>query len=181
MRFHPTPIAGVTVVEPEHRSDERGSFARLWCARELAEFGLTAQLAQVNLARNVRRGTLRGLHYQASPHAEAKLVRCVRGAVFDVAVDVRPDSATHMQWFGLELSPENDRMLFVPEGCAHGYQVLAGDSEVIYLSSEFYAPEAERGARYDDPAFGIAWPLAEAAILSPKDASWPGYASGEAG
>ncbi len=133
----------------------------------------------MNLARNALRGTLRGLHYQASPHAEAKLVRCVRGAIFDVAVDVRPDSATHKQWFGLELSPENDRMLFVPEGCAHGYQVLADASEVIYLSSEFYAPAAERGARYDDPAFSIAWPLTEAPILSPKDASWSDYSAGE--
>lgn len=135
----------------------------------------------MNVARNALRGTVRGLHYQAPPHAEAKLIRCVRGAVFDVAVDVRPRSATHMQWFGIELSPENDRMLFVPEGCAHGYQVLEDGSEVIYLSSQFYAPEAERGARYDDPAFSIAWPLSGVPILSPKDASWPEYADGDAG
>ncbi len=172
MKFIRAPIGGVYVLELEHKRDERGFFSRLWCARELAEHGLNPTVAQVNVAHNARRGTIRGMHYQVAPHEEAKLITCTRGAIFDVALDLRPDSPTRLQWFGIELTADSGRMLYVPEGFAHGYQVLTDDSQVFYLSSEFYAPEAERGVRWDDPAFSIAWPITDDVVLSPKDASW---------
>jgi dTDP-4-dehydrorhamnose 3,5-epimerase len=172
MRFTETAIPGAYVVELEPRRDERGHFARAFCERAFREHGLTARFVQVNVGVSTRRGTLRGLHYQAPPAEEAKLVRCPRGAVFDVVVDLRPASPVYCQWFGIELTAENVRQLYIPEGCAHGYVTLADDTEVAYTTSAFYEPSAERGAHHADPAFGIAWPI-DVAVISEKDAGWP--------
>lgn len=158
MILSPTPIDGVYEVEPERIPDERGYFARTYCADEFAAAGLDPVIAQCSTSYNVRAGTLRGLHYQAAPHAESKLVRCTRGAVFDVAVDLRPDSPSYLRWHGIELSEANGVALFVPKGCAHGFQTLRDDSDVLYQISVAYEPGAGRGVRWDDPAFGIRWP-----------------------
>ena len=174
MRFLETKLPGAWVIELEEIADHRGFFARAWCQRELEAQGLVGRLAQMNFSKNLRLGTLRGMHYQVQPHAEVKLVRCIRGALYDVIVDLRPDSATYLQSLGVELSAENRRMLYVPEGFAHGFQTLVDDTEALYQVSEFYMPQAERGARYDDAAFGIAWPL-PVAVISEKDASWPDF------
>jgi dTDP-4-dehydrorhamnose 3,5-epimerase len=173
--FAESSVRGAFVVELEPREDERGFFARAWCAREFGDHGLSTRIAQANIAFNERVGTLRGLHFQRTPHQEAKLVRCTRGAIYDVVVDLRRESPTHAQWAGVELTADNRRMLYVPEGCAHGYQTLADATEVLYQVSEFYAPESEGGARWDDPAFAIEWPAVAQRILSAKDASWPDY------
>ena len=146
------------MIEPERHGDERGYFARTWCAREFADHGLEAGLAQCSLSFNHRRGTLRGLHYQAPPFAEVKLVRCTRGALFDVGVDVRPDSATFRKWVGVELTPENGRALYIPRGFAHGFLTLADATEVAYQISAEYSPAHGRGIRWNDPLLGIAWP-----------------------
>jgi dTDP-4-dehydrorhamnose 3,5-epimerase len=174
MIFTATPLAGLYLVASERHEDERGWFARSWCAREFAAQGLDARLAQTSLSFNRHRGTLRGMHYQRPPHAEAKLVRCVRGAIWDVALDLRPDSPTRGRWRGFELSAENGCALYLPEGFAHGFQTLLAESEVLYQISSFYAPEAGAGVRYDDPAFAITWPL-PASSISPRDATWPDY------
>lgn len=179
MKFTETPLAGLYVVDVEPIEDARGSFARTWCAREFASLAGGTGIVQSNMSFNRRRGTVRGMHWQCAPHAESKLVRCTRGALFDVAVDLRPESKTYLQWFGAELDQDNRRMLFIPERFAHGLQTLADDTEVLYLMSEFYAPECQRGARYNDPKFGIDWPL-EVAVVSDKDAGWPDFA-GEPG
>jgi dTDP-4-dehydrorhamnose 3,5-epimerase len=173
--FHDTPLAGVAVVEAELLADERGAFARTFCTEEFASRGLDSRVAQTNISLNTRAGTLRGLHYQTDPHGEAKLVRCPRGAIFDVAVDLRPDSPTYRAWFGAELSADNHRALFIPVGCAHGFQSLHDDSEVLYLMSTPYVPGAGRGVRWDDPAFGIRWPESPAGgrIISERDAAYP--------
>jgi dTDP-4-dehydrorhamnose 3,5-epimerase len=173
--FQELEIRGAFVVELEKREDERGFFARAWCAREFAEHGLTPRLVQVNVSFNERAGTLRGMHFQRAPHEEAKSVRCTRGAIYDVVLDLRPDSQSYKRWAAVELSADNRRMLYVPEGCAHGYQTLVDDTETLYEVSEFYAPDSEGGVRWDDPAFGIEWPHADERILSPKDASWPDF------
>jgi len=173
MIFTPTKIAGVWIVEPERHADERGWFARTWCAEEFRHHGLNVHLSQSSASFNRRRGTLRGMHWQAAPHEEAKLVRCVRGVMFDVALDVRPDSATFKQWVSAELTPENGRALYIPEGCAHGFQTLADDTEVFYQIAGEYHPASGRGARWDDPAFGIAWPNVAGLICSERDASYP--------
>jgi len=175
MRFTETKIPGAFVVDLEPHSDERGFFARAWCAREFEEHGLESRLMQCNLSFNERAGTLRGMHYQREPHAEAKAIRCTRGAIYDVIVDLRPDSGTYKQWLAVELSAENRRLLHVPEGCAHGYQTLTDETETLYLVSAFYAPEAEGGVRWDDPAFGIEWPATAERLISPKDAAWPDF------
>jgi len=175
MIFTETPLAGAYVIELEPRDDERGFFARAFCQHEMAAHGLETTVAQANLSFNHRRGTLRGMHYQAAPHSEVKMVRCVNGAIWDAIVDLRPESPTHGQWFGVELSAANRRLFYVPKGFAHGYQSLTDGSEVLYMVTEFYAPGAEQGLRWNDPAFGIAWPIAEP-ILSPKDAVHPDYA-----
>ena len=169
-----TKIRGAYLIEPERREDDRGFFARVWCRREMDEHGLHRRMAQVNVGFTVRRGGLRGLHYQVPPREEVKLVRCTMGALFDVAVDLRPDSPSYTQWVGVELTAQNLRMLYVPEGCAHGYQTLVDDTEMCYQTSEFYAPELARGIRYDDPAFRIRWPLPVTSI-SLADRSWPDY------
>ena len=155
MIFEPTGIGGVWVIEPERFEDERGFFARTWDTGEFEQRGLNGRLVQCSISHNGHRGTLRGLHYQAAPHEEAKLVRCTAGAIFDVAVDLRPDSPTYTRWFGVELSADNRLALYIPEGCAHGFLTLADDSEVMYQISELWAPDAARGVRWDDPAFRI--------------------------
>ncbi len=172
MRFVPTPLPPVTIVELEPVADERGSFARTWCAEEFAAAGLNPDVAQTSISTNLRRGTLRGLHFQAAPDAEAKLVRCVRGAIFDVAVDLRPDSPTHLRWFGLELTGSNGKQLYVPEGFAHGFQTLADDTVVAYAISVPYVPGRGRGIRYDDSVIGVRWPLPDP-IVSDRDRRLP--------
>ena len=177
MRFAATAIAGVVVVDIEPRTDERGSFARLHCPEAFASAGHPFAPVQTSLSRNPTAGTLRGLHFQPPPHAEVKLVRCVRGRIFDVAVDLRPDSPTHRRWTAAELSAETARALLVPEGVAHGFLTLEPDSDVIYQISPAYQPGHEAGVRWDDPAFAIAWPSAPA-LISPRDAGYPDYPAG---
>ena len=171
MIFRETPLQGAYVIELEERNDERGFFARSFCMREFEAHGLKATVAQCNLSYNHKAGTLRGMHYQLPPATEAKLVRCTRGRIYDAIIDLRPESETYLQHFGLELSEDNRKALYVPELFAHGYQALTDGAEVFYQVSEFYAPGMERGLRYDDPAFSIAWPM-EVTIISDKDASW---------
>ncbi len=175
MRLVETPLAGCVVLEPERLEDERGWFARTFDPVELSGFGLDARVAQCSTSFNARAGTLRGLHFQAAPHGEAKTVRCTRGAVFDVAVDLRPASPTYRGWFGVSLSAENGRSLHVPEGFAHGFQTLEDASEVFYVISVPFAPGTGRGVRWDDPAFGITWPAAPAGgrVMSERDATYP--------
>jgi dTDP-4-dehydrorhamnose 3,5-epimerase len=175
MIFTETELPGAYVVDIEPREDERGFFARVWCEQEFAEQGLSTRVAQSNVSFNRRAGTLRGMHYQAPPHAEVKVVRCTSGAIFDAIVDLRPDSPTYKRWTGVELSEANHRALYVPEGFAHGYQTLVPDTMTFYQVSEFYAPDAERGLRWNDPAFAIEWPDPENAFLSEKDAAWPDF------
>jgi dTDP-4-dehydrorhamnose 3,5-epimerase len=175
MRFVETPLAGAFVIDLEPRVDERGFFARAWCANEFAAHGLNAHIVQANLSTNRTRGTLRGLHYQVPPYEEAKIVRCIRGAIYDVIVDLRPDSRTYLEWFGVELTAENRRMLYVPERFAHGFQTLEDDSEVFYQVTQFYTPDSERGIRWDDPAIRIAWPAVDERVISPKDQTWPAF------
>jgi dTDP-4-dehydrorhamnose 3,5-epimerase len=171
MKFIATPCAGLTIVELNPITDARGFFSRAWCAKEFTDAGLSNQLSQANISFNVARGTVRGLHYQIAPHAEAKLVRCIQGAIFDVAVDLRPESLTYRKWFGIELSAQNRKALYIPEGFAHGYQTLTDNAELFYQVSTAYHAASERGVRFDDPAIGIQWPLA-AQCLSPKDLSY---------
>jgi dTDP-4-dehydrorhamnose 3,5-epimerase len=173
MRFVALELEGAHVIELEPYEDERGSFARIWCRDELADHGLTAELAQCSISRNARAGTLRGLHFQQAPHEEAKLVRCTRGSIFDVIVDLRPGSPTRFRWLGVELEAERGNALFVPEGFAHGFQTLVDDAEVLYMISHPYVPEASAGVRWDDPAFAIDWPEAAARTISERDRSWP--------
>lgn len=172
MKFEETPVAGCFVVDLEPIGDERGYFARAWCAGEMAGMGASDHVAQVNMSRSDHAGMIRGLHWQVEPHGEAKFVRCIAGRIFDVCVDMRPDSPTYLKWAGVELSPQNRRAFSVPAGCAHGYQALEGNSEVLYLVSSPYAPGVEQGIRWDDPRVGIEWPLAEDVQVSDKDASW---------
>ena len=172
MIFRETAIEGVWVVEPERYEDERGFFARTWDVDDFARRGLTSRLVQCSISFNRRRGTLRGMHFQAAPHEEAKLVRCTSGSIFDVAVDLRTESATFRHWVGTELSAENRLAMYVPEGCAHGFLTLTDDSEVAYQISEFYAPDAARGVRWDDPAIGIVWP-GEVLVINERDRSYP--------
>ena len=174
MFFVETKIAGAWIVDVERLGDGRGFFARAWGREEFAAKGITAELSQANLSFSQQAGTVRGMHFQRAPHEEMKAVRCVRGGIFDVVLDLRKGSPTFGQWEGVELTAENRRMLVVPEGCAHGFQTLEDDTEVFYLVSAAYAPESEGGVRWDDPAFGIAWPLPVIEI-SKKDAEHPDY------
>lgn len=174
MIFSAGAVEGAFAIELEPRRDARGWFARTWCERELADHGLVARIAQVNAQWSPQPGTLRGLHFQEPPHAEVKIVRCTRGGVYDVVVDLRPASPTFLRWMARELTPDNGLMLYAPEGCAHGYLTLERDSEVTYLTSACYAPEAARGVRFDDPAFGIDWP-APVRVVSDQDRSWPAF------
>ena len=174
MIFSPTQLDGVCLIEPERLSDARGFFARTWCQRDFEAHGLSAKLAQCSVSFNAQRATLRGLHFQATPYAEAKLVRVTRGAIYDVALDLRAESSTYLQWFATELSADNRRMLYIPEGCAHGFQTLTDEAEVCYQISENYVPDASRGVRWDDPAFGINWPLSDPS-MSDRDRHYPDY------
>jgi len=171
MRFVATALPGVTLIEPQPTHDDRGSFSRLYCADTFRRAGLTTGVVQINCARTHRRGTLRGLHYQHPPYGECKLLRCSRGRLFDVALDLRHDSPAYRRWVGVELSARNGRLLTIPPGCAHGYQVLDDDSEIWYAVSAPYTPAAEAGVRWDDPSFAIRWPLPVSAI-STRDRSW---------
>jgi dTDP-4-dehydrorhamnose 3,5-epimerase len=170
--FTELPLHDAYLIGPEPHEDHRGFFARTWCAREFDAHGLNPRLVQCNISFNARRGTLRGMHYQAPPHAEAKLVRCTRGAIYDVLIDLRPESATFRRWIAVQLTADNHHMVYIPEGFAHGFQTLEDQSEVFYQMSEFYYPEGQRGVRSDDPAFGIAWPVAPP-ILSAADRQYP--------
>lgn len=177
MRVEPTRISGLFTVSADPHEDERGGFRRLWCAESFANAGLDFTPVQSSLSTNHRRHTLRGLHWQAPPGAEQKLVRCLRGAIWDVVVDLRPDQPTHLQWHAERLDAENARALFLPRGVAHGFLTLTDGAEVEYLIDTAHAPDCALGARWNDPAFAIHWP-AEPAILSPRDASWPNHGDG---
>ena len=174
MIFNATELIGVYVIEPERLSDERGFFARTWCQHEFEAHGLDVRLAQCSLSFNLKRGTLRGMHYQDEPYVEAKLVRCTLGRLYDVVVDLRPTSSTYRQWMSVELSADNRRMIYIPPGLAHGFQTLIDQTEVFYQISEFYHPESARGVRWNDPAFNIDWPLPDP-ILSERDRTYPDY------
>jgi dTDP-4-dehydrorhamnose 3,5-epimerase len=176
MRFLPTPVEGAYIIEIEPVVDDRGFFARSWCQEEFRRQHLNALLVQCNISYNRNRGTLRGMHYQVAPHEEAKLVRCSSGAIYDAIVDLRPSSRSYRKCFAIELAASNHRMVYVPEGVAHGFQALEDGTEVFYQISGTYRPECARGVRWNDPAFGIRWPLPEP-ILSPKDQSYPDYAA----
>jgi dTDP-4-dehydrorhamnose 3,5-epimerase len=177
MIFKETPLAGAYLVDLEEYRDDRGSFARLYCRREFEEQGLDGTVVQCNLSTNHLAGTVRGMHYQIAPAAETKFVRCTRGEIYDVIIDLRPGSPSFGEHYGVELDARKRTALYVPQMFAHGYQTLVDDSEVTYLVSAFHAPRAERGVRYDDPAFGIRWPLA-VTMVSQKDASWAPFGSG---
>jgi dTDP-4-dehydrorhamnose 3,5-epimerase len=170
MVFTETKLQGVFIIEPELLKDERGFFARTWCRHEFEAYGLTTVFVQGNISFNYKRGTLRGMHYQEEPHAEAKLVRCTMGAIYDVVLDLRPDSPTYKQWIAVELTAENRLMLYIPQGLAHGFQTLADNSEVFYQMSEFYHPECARGIKWDDLNFAIRWPIAHKIISSTDNA-----------
>jgi dTDP-4-dehydrorhamnose 3,5-epimerase len=174
MIFTETKLKGAFVIEPEKLEDERGFFARTRCRDKFTQRGLNPHIAQCNISFNQKRGTLRGMHYQIAPHAEVRTVRCTRGAIHDVIIDMRPDSPTFTQWVSLELNAENRRILYVPEGFAHGFQTLEDDTEVFYEVSVFYAPEYVRGVRWNDPAFGIQWPPADRTI-SHRDRTYPDF------
>jgi dTDP-4-dehydrorhamnose 3,5-epimerase len=180
MIFTETPLRGAFLIDLDKRTDSRGFFARTFCRTEFEEHGLSPDVVQCNASFNHKAGTLRGMHYQLPPSSEAKLVRCTSGAIYDVIIDLRPDSPTRGQHFGVELSAENRTALYVPEMFAHGYQALTDAAEVVYQVSEFYTPGVERGLRYDDPAFAIRWPLPVTEI-SPKDAEWPLFGAAAAG
>ena len=172
MKFTKTSLRDAVLIELEKRADARGYFARSFCAEEFAAQGLVETFVQANHSHNIRAGTLRGMHYQRAPHGEVKVVRCVKGAIWDAIIDLRPDSPSYGRWEGFELSVENGRMLYVPVGFAHGFQTLADDTDVTYQVSHPYTPGSEGGLRHDDPAFGIAWPL-PVSVISEKDAAWP--------
>ncbi len=175
MKFSPTKLEGVWIVEMDHHHDERGWFARTWCSKMMSSHGLKINLSQCSISANKRRGTLRGMHYQAKPHAETKLVRCIRGSMFDVVLDLRPQSQTFKQWIGVELSADNGRALYIAHGCAHGFQTLEDGVEVLYMIAGELHPESARGTRWNDPQFGIAWPLPDIAFMSQRDAQYPDF------
>lgn len=175
MIFSETKLPGAFIIQPELIQDERGFFARTWCQREFEQHSLNPHLVQCNLSFNKKRGTLRGMHYQALPHAEAKLVHCIAGAIYDVIIDLRPGSPNFKQWMGVELTAANRYMLYIPEGLAHGFLTLADETEVFYQMSEFYHPELARGMRWNDPAFKIEWPLSSDLIISDKDQKYPDF------
>jgi dTDP-4-dehydrorhamnose 3,5-epimerase len=174
VKFVPTPLEGAYLIELEKRGDHRGFFARFFCEREFAEAGLETRFVQVNNSLTAARGTLRGMHLQLPPAAEVKVVRCIRGALHDVIVDLRPDSPSYLKWFGADLSADNRVMMYVPRGFAHGFMTLTDDAEALYLVSAFYSPATERGMRFDDPQFGIRWPMPPEE-MSAKDREWPDY------
>jgi dTDP-4-dehydrorhamnose 3,5-epimerase len=174
MKFHKAKIAGVFEVCLEPRTDDRGFFARAWCQKEFEARGLNSKVVQCNISRNTRKGTLRGMHYQAHPFSETKVVRCTRGAVYDVVLDLRPESKTFKQWVSVVLTEESGNMVYIPDGCAHGFLSLKDGSDVFYQMSEFYNPEAARGVRWDDDAFGIVWPE-KVEVISERDRTYPDF------
>jgi dTDP-4-dehydrorhamnose 3,5-epimerase len=174
VKFTETPLVGAFVIELDVLTDDRGYFARTFDLAEFAAQGLDPAVVQCNTSFNAQRGTLRGMHYQADPNGEAKLVRCTRGSIYDVAVDLRPDSDSFRQWFGVELSADNGRMFYIPIGMAHGFQTLEDASEVHYQMSHQYVPDHGRGVRFDDPAFGIEWPLRDP-VVSDRDRQFPDF------
>jgi len=174
MIFTETKLRGAFVVGPEKFEDGRGFFARTWSQKEFAERGLNPRMVECNVSFNKKKGTLRGMHYHVAPHGQAKLIRCTMGAIYDVIIDLRPDSSTFRQWIGVELTARNRLMLYIPEEFAHGFQTLENDTEVLYQMSEFYAPESSGGARWNDPAFGIEWPPDERTIIA-RDQEYPDF------
>jgi len=174
MIFNEGEIQDAYIIDIEKYEDERGFFGRAFCQKEFEEHGLDRDMVQTNVSLSKKRGTLRGMHYQSKPYQEAKLVRCTRGALYDVIVDVRADSPTFKQWIGVELTADNYRMLYVPKGCAHGFITLEDDTEALYQVSAFYAPGHEKGLRYNDPAFAIEWPI-DVRVISDKDRQWPDF------
>lgn len=174
MRFDATPLAGAYLIAIAKIGDERGFFGRSWCRREMADNDLDSEIAQINTSFSRNRGTLRGLHFQIAPHRESKLVRCTRGAIFDVIVDLRPESPTFRQWFGAELTADNHLALYSPKGFAQGFITLQDDTEITYLASDPYAPGKDRGVRWNDPQFDIRWPL-QPTVMSDKDRQWPDF------
>ena len=174
MIFTETKLKGSFVIQPERLEDERGFFARTFCCNEFKAKGLNPRLVQCSISVNAIKGTIRGMHFQRPPHEEAKLVRCIKGAIFDVIIDIRPESATYGTWISFSLSDSNCRMLYIPEGCAHGFQTLKNNTEILYQMSEFYHPESEGGIRPNDPAFGIPWPIKDP-IVSARDLAYPDF------
>lgn len=175
MIFIETKLKGAFIIEPEPLEDERGFFARSFCQKEFKEHGLNPCIVQCNISYNKKKGTLRGMHYQVAPHEEAKLVSCIRGAIYDIIIDLRPNSPTFKQWIAVELTADNRRMLYIPEGFAHGFQTLEDNTEVFYQMFEFYHPEASRGVRWNDSAFRIVWPN-DIIVISDKDREYPDFA-----
>jgi dTDP-4-dehydrorhamnose 3,5-epimerase len=174
VKFEPTPLPGAFVITPERLRDERGYFSRTFCRRDFEERGMNPVVAQCNVSYSAKRGTLRGMHFQRPPHAEAKLVRCTAGAIYDVAIDLRPESPTFRRHFGVRLDPSEDRMFYIPEGFAHGFLALEDDTSIFYQMSESYAPSHAAGVRWDDPAFGIAWPFAPT-VMTERDRTYPDF------
>lgn len=174
MIFLETKLKGAFIIEPDRYKDERGFFARTWCQREFEMLGINKKPVQSNISFNKKKGTLRGLHYQAFPFGEAKLIRCTMGAIYDVFVDLRPESETYLQWYSVELTERSRKLLFIPEGFAHGFMTLRDNSEVFYQMSQYYIPDYARGIRWNDPVFGIRWPL-EVKVVSDKDRAYPDF------
>ena len=172
--FTEIQLNGAFLIEPEYFEDERGFFARTWCKQEFEQHGLSSKLVQCNISFNRKKGTLRGMHYQEAPYEETKLVRCTKGAIYDVVIDLRPDSQTFREWFSIELTEDNRKMLYIPEGFAHGFLTLTDNTEVFYQMSEFYAPGHAKGVRWNDPAFNIMWPI-EVNVISEKDKKIPDF------
>lgn len=172
LRFKPTAVVGAVLIDPIFREDDRGHFSRAWCHKEFAEHGIPFVPVQANTGFSFRKGTLRGMHFQVAPALEAKLVRCTEGSIFDVIVDLRPQSASYLKWYGIELLADKYQMLYVPEGCAHGYQTLEDNTDLYYMTSQYFTPSAARGVRFDDPRFGIEWPLIPT-VISEQDRNWP--------
>lgn len=174
MIFTETKLKGAYIIDIKRIEDQRGFFGRGWCQEEFETHGLNPRTVQMNVGFSITKGTLRGMHFQMAPWEEAKLARCTLGAIYDVIIDLRPDSPTHKQWLGVELTADNRRMLYIPEGCAHGYQTLTDNAEMYYLTTQFYAAEFAAGVRYNDPSFGIEWPIS-IEVISEKDEIWPDY------
>lgn len=175
MIFNSTELEGAFIIELEKRSDERGFFSRAWCRREFEEHGLVPLIMQSNLSYSRKKGTLRGMHFQTSPFEETKVVQCIKGALYDVIIDLRPDSATFGKWIAVELRAEDHKMIYVPRGFAHGFMTLQDETEAFYHVSQFYAPGHEGGIRWNDPAFNVKWPEIEDLVISDKDRTWPDF------
>jgi len=174
MIFTETQLNGAYVIEIKKLEDARGFFSRVWCKNEFEAHGLIPDIVQINTSLSKKKGTLRGMHYQVEPNQESKIIRCTKGSIYDVIIDLRPKSPTYKKWLGIELTAENYKMLYVPEDFAHGFQTLEDDTEVVYQVSQFYSPQSEQGVRYNDPAFGIRWPI-DVQVITDKDKNWADY------